>query len=88
MQHFFIHCSIHKKCCNIHPVVLSIIFPSICSFILTAIVDLLIQAAIFHPARDIVNILIIASSKKLLIVINTDSLTGHKVNIHDTVKNG
>ena len=45
-------------------------------FILTAIVHLLIQVAIFHPAPEIVNILIIANSKKLLIVINTDSLIG------------
>ena len=66
----------------------SIIFSSICSFILTAIVDLLIQAANFYPAREKVNTLIKGNSKKLLIVINTDSLIAHKVNIHDTVSNG
>ena len=51
--------------CNIYPAVLSIISYSICSFILTAIAHLLTQAAIFHPAREIVNILIIANSTKL-----------------------
>ena len=51
--------------CNIYPAVLSIISYSICSFILTAIAHLLIQAGIFHLAREIVNILIIANSTKL-----------------------
>ena len=32
------------------------------------------KAAIFHPTSKIVNILTIANSKKMLIVINTDSL--------------
>ena len=42
---------------------------------------------LIHPTHEIVNILIIANSKKGLIVINTDSIIGHKVNIDDTVKN-
>ena len=41
----------------------------------SAIVHLLIQAAIFHSAREIFSILTIANSKKLLIEINTDSLS-------------
>ena len=61
-------------------------FAFIFSFILTAIVHLSIQATIFHPARETVNILIIANSKKLLIVINTDSWIGHKVKIDDTLR--
>ena len=61
---------------------------SICSFILTAFVHLLTQAAIFHLVLEIVNILTIANSKKLLIVIIIDLLIGHNVNIDDTVKNG
>ena len=52
---------------------------SICSVILTAIAHLLIQETIFHPDCEIVNILIIANSKRLLIVKSTDSLIGHKV---------
>ena len=52
---------------------------SICSVILTAIAHLLIQEAIFHPECEIVNILITANSKRLLIVKSTDSLIGHKV---------
>ena len=63
-------------------------FCSICSFILTAFVHLLTQAAIFHLVREIVNILTIANTKKLLIVIIIDLLIGHNVNIDDTVKNG
>ena len=50
--------------CNIYPAVLSVIFCSIL-FILTAIAHLLIEAAIFHPAREVVNILITISSTKL-----------------------
>ena len=42
----------------------------------------------FHLVREIVNILTIANSKKLLIVIIIDLLIGHNVNIDDTVKNG
>ena len=38
--------------------------------ILQYFIHLLIQAAIFHPAREIVNILTIANSKNLLIVIH------------------
>ena len=52
---------------------------SISSVILTAIAHLLIQEAIFNPECEIVNILIIANSKRLLIVKSTDSLIGHKV---------
>ena len=63
-------------------------FCSICSFILTAFVHLLTQAAIFHLVREIVSILTIVNSKKLLIVIIIDLLIGHNVNIDDTVKNG
>ena len=57
---------------------------NICSFILIAIVHLSNQEAIFHLTSEIVNILTIANSKKMLIVINTDSLL---MNIDDTVKN-
>ena len=53
---------------------LSIICCSICSITLPAISHLLIQAAVFHSAREITNILTIANSKKLLAKINTDSL--------------
>ena len=38
------------------------------------IVHLSIQVTIFHPTDEIGTILNIANSKKLLIVINTDSL--------------
>ena len=71
-----IPCSIHENCCNIYPVIPSIICCSICSITLTRIVHLSIQAAIFHSAREIINILTIANSKKLLIAINTDLLRG------------
>ena len=53
--------------------ILSIICCNICSFILITIVYLSSQAAIFHIAREIVNILTIDKWKKILIVINTDS---------------
>ena len=53
---------------------------SICSFILTVIVHLSSQAAIFHPAPEIVNILTIANSNKLLTAINTDSLKEYSRN--------
>ena len=56
--------------CNIYPAVLSIIFCGICWFILTAIGHILIEAAVFHPAREVVNILIIVNSVKLNWFIN------------------
>ena len=74
LQYSLIPCIIHENCCNIYPVILSIICFSFCSITLTAVVHLSIQAAIFHSVREIINILTIANSKKLLIVINTDSL--------------
>ena len=73
-QHLFIHCGIHENYCNIHPVTLSIISCNIFSFILTVISHLSIQAEIFHSAREIVNKLIIANSKKIMIVININLL--------------
>ena len=42
----------------------------------------------FHPSREIVTILTIVNSKKMLIIINTDLLRkSQTVNIGHTVKN-
>ena len=64
LRHSFIHCNIHENCCNIRAAALAITFCSICSFILTAIVHLLIQVAILDPTHGIVNILIIGNKNK------------------------
>ena len=65
----FIHCSIHKNSCNIYPVLLTIICCNI-FFILIATVHLSTKAVISKT----VNILTIGNSKKMLVVINSDSL--------------
>ena len=69
LKTLFIHCSIHKNSCNIYPVILTIICCNICLFILIATVHLSTKAAI----SEIV-ILTVGNSKKMLIVINSDSL--------------
>ena len=69
LKTLFIHCSIHKNSCNIYPVMLTIICCNICLFILIATVHLSTKAAI----SEIV-ILTVGNSKKMLIVINSDSL--------------
>ena len=69
LKTLFIHCSIHKNSCNIYPVMLTIICFNICLFILIATVHLSTKAAI----SEIV-ILTVGNSKKMLIVINSDSL--------------
>ena len=74
LKTLFIHCSIHKNSCNIYPVVLSIMCCNICSFILVATAYLSTKAAIFYPTSKIVDILTTGNSKKMLIVINIDSL--------------
>ena len=66
----FIYCSIYNNSCNFYPVILTIICCNICLFILIATVHLLTKAVI----RKIINILTIANSNKMLIVINSDSL--------------
>ena len=51
-------------------------------------VHLSTKATIFYPTSKIVKILTIGNSKKMLIIINTDSLRNkYMVNIGDTVKN-
>ena len=70
LKTLFIHCSIHNNSCNIYPVILTIICCNICLFILIATVHLSTKAVI----SKIVNILTIGNSKKMLIVINSDSL--------------
>ena len=65
----FIHCSIYNNSCNFYPVILTIICCNICLFILIATVHLSTKAAI----SEIV-ILTVGNSKKMLIVINSDSL--------------
>ena len=69
LKTLFIHCSIHKNSCNIYPVMLTIICCNIYLFILIATVHLSTKAAI----SEIV-ILTVGNSKKMLIVINSDSL--------------
>ena len=69
LKTLFIHCSIHNNSCNIYPVILTIICCNICLFILIATVHLSTKAAI----SEIV-ILTVGNSKKMLIVINSDSL--------------
>ena len=69
LKTLFIHCSIHNNSCNICPVILTIICCNICLFILIATVHLSTKAAI----SEIV-ILTVGNSKKMLIVINSDSL--------------
>ena len=69
LKTLFIHCSIYKNSCNIYPVMLTIICCNICLFILIATVHLSTKAAI----SEIV-ILTVGNSKKMLIVINSDSL--------------
>ena len=70
LKTLFIHCSIHNNSCNIYPVILTIICCNICLFILIATVHLSTKAVI----SKIVNTLTIGNSKKMLIVINSDSL--------------
>ena len=70
LKTLFIHCSIHNNSCNICPVILTIICCNICLFILIATVHLSTKAVI----SKIVNILTIGNSKKMLIVMNSDSL--------------
>ena len=70
LKTLFIHCSIHNNSCNIYPVILTIICCNICLFILIATVHLSTKAVI----SKIVNILTIGNSKKMLIVMNSDSL--------------
>ena len=70
LKTLFIHCSIHKNSCKIYPVMLTIICCNICLFILIATVHLSTKAVI----SKIVNILTIGNSKKMLIVMNSDSL--------------
>ena len=70
LKTLFIHCSIHNNSCNIYPVILTIICCNICLFILKVTVHLSTKAEI----SKIVNILTIGNSKKMLIVINSDSL--------------
>ena len=70
LKTLFIHCSIHNNSCNIYPVILTIICCNICLFILIATVHLSTKAVI----SKIVNILTIGNSKKILVVINSDSL--------------
>ena len=66
--------------------ILSIICCNICSFILIQTVHLSTKPAISHSTSKIVNMLTIGKSKKLLIVINTDSLRkSNTVNIGDAV---
>ena len=74
LKTLFIHCSIHNNSCNIYPVILTIICCNICLFILIATVHLSTKAAISHPTSKIVHILTIGNSKKMFIVLNTDSL--------------
>ena len=70
LKTLFFHCSIHENSCNIYPVILTIICCNICLFILIATVDLSNKALI----SKIVNIFTIGNSKKMLVVINSDSL--------------
>ena len=70
LKTLFIHCSIHNNSCNIYPVILTIICCNICLFILMATIHLSTKAVI----SKVVNILTIGNSKKMLIVINSDSL--------------
>ena len=70
LKTLFIHCSIHNNSCNIYSVILTIICCNICLFILIATVHLSTKAVI----SKIVNILTIGNSKKMLIVMNSDSL--------------
>ena len=70
LKTLFIHCSIHNNSCNIYPVILTIICCNICLFILIAAVHLSTKAVIIK----IVNILAIGNSKKMLVLINSDSL--------------
>ena len=70
LKTLFIHCSIHNNSCNIYPVILTIICCNICLFILIATVHLSAKAVI----SKLVNILTRGSSKKILIVMNSDSL--------------
>ena len=61
---------------------------NICSFTLIQTVHLSTKPAISHSTSKIVNMLTIGKSKKLLIVINTDSLRkSNTANIRDAVKN-
>ena len=53
---------------------LSIICCNICSFILIPTVHLSTKPAISHSKSRIVHMLTIGNSKKMLIVVNTDSL--------------
>ena len=71
LKTLFIHCSIHNNSCNIYPVILTIICCNICLFIQIATVHLSTKAVLISK---IVNILTIGNSKKMLIVINSDSL--------------
>lgn len=57
LQHLFIRCSIHENCFSISPIIVSIHMVQYLFIIHQAIVRLLIRSAIFHPARQIFNVL-------------------------------